>query len=285
MADPPAPTTTTPPTSRAGRNLPAAIAVGVGLGALVIGSLFWRPELFGVLLIIVVGQAVRELVGALGTVNIRVPLPPLLVGTAGMAVSAYIGGPQALFIAFVLTCVAILLWRVVEGADGIIRDIAAGVFTAAYVPYLAGFAILMLASPDGPWRIVTMIAVPVFGDIGGYVFGVLWGKHPMAPSVSPKKSWEGLAGSMVFGISVAIIAVAFGLGGPWWGGIIVGVVAVITGVLGDLSESLLKRDLGIKDMGTLLPGHGGVLDRIDSLLPTAPFMYLLLALIVPAGMV
>lgn len=272
----------TKPTSRAGRNLPAAIGVGVTLGVVVIGSLFWQPVLFGVVLLAAAAQAVRELVDALSTVHIRVPVVPVLVGTVGMAVSAYRGGAQALFIAFVLTCVAILLWRVVEGAHGIIRDVAAGVFTAAYVPYLAGFAILMLASPDGPWRILTMIAVPVFGDIGGYVFGVLWGKHPMAPSVSPKKSWEGMAGSMVFGVIVAVVLMVYGLGGPWWGGFIVGVIAVVTGVLGDLSESLLKRDLGIKDMGTLLPGHGGVLDRIDSLLPTAPIMYLLLALLVPA---
>ncbi len=266
---------------KAGRNLPAAIAVGVTLGALCIGSLFWIRELFGILLLAAVAQGARELVDAFRQRDIHVPLIPILVGTLGMAVSAYWGGPQALFYALILTCLAVLAWRVLDQGDGLVRDVAAGVFVAGYVPYLAGFAVLMLAAPDGPWRILTMIAVPVFGDIGGYVFGVLWGRHPMAPSVSPKKSWEGLAGSMVFGIGAALVCMLFGLGGPWWGAIVIGVCAVVTGVLGDLSESLLKRDLGIKDMGTLLPGHGGVLDRIDSLLPTAPVMYLLLALIVP----
>lgn len=270
--------------SKAGRNLPAAIGVGVLLGGLCIASLFWIRELFGVLLVVTVAQAVRELVAAFRQRDIHVPLVPVLVGTLGMAVSAYLGGPQALFYALILTCLAVLGWRLLDRGDGLVRDVAAGIFVAGYVPYLAGFAVLMLAAPDGPWRIVTMIAVPVFSDIGGYAFGVLWGRHPMAPSVSPKKSWEGLAGSMVFGIAAGVFCMTIGLSGPWWGGIIVGVCAVVTGVLGDLSESLLKRDLGIKDMGNLLPGHGGVLDRIDSLLPTAPVMYLLLALIVPVQM-
>ncbi len=272
-----------PKASRAGRNLPAAIGVGLSLGAVTIGSLFWRPELFGILLILIVGQAVRELIDALAQRHLHVPLLPLLGGTLAMALAAFLGGSQALFLAFVLTCVVVLVWRLVMGGEAVVRDVAAGVFVAAYVPYLAGFAVLMLAEPDAAWRVVTMLAVPVFGDIGGYVFGVLWGKHPMAPSVSPKKSWEGLAGSMVFGIAAAVVGVVIGLRGPWWGAVIVGAAAVAMGVLGDLSESLLKRDLGIKDMGTLLPGHGGVLDRIDSLLPTAPVMYLLLALLIPTA--
>lgn len=271
------------PASRAGRNLPAAIGVGVGLGAIVIGSLFWIKELFGLVLVVAVAQAVRELVQALAQRHLQVPMVPVLLGTVAMALSAYLSGPQALFYALVLTSLAIIGWRVLGSADGLVRDVAAGVFVTGYVPYLAGFAVLMLAAPDGPWRIVTMIAVPVFGDIGGYVFGVLWGRHPMAPSVSPKKSWEGLAGSMVFGTVAGVFCMLVGLRGPWWGGIVIGVCAVVSGVLGDLSESLLKRDLGIKDMGTLLPGHGGILDRIDSLLPTAPIMYLLLALIVPVA--
>jgi phosphatidate cytidylyltransferase len=198
-------------------------------------------------------------------------------------VSAYVLGPEALLVAFVLTTLAVLVWRVLDQPEGAVRDVAAGVFTAAYGPFLAGFAVLMLAEPDGVWRIITFILVAICSDIGGYVFGVLWGRHPMAPSVSPKKSWEGAAGSVVFSVVAAVLAVRFFLDGPWYAGIPVGIAAVVTATVGDLSESLLKRDLGIKDMGSILPGHGGLMDRLDSLLPTAPVMYLLLATLVPAG--
>ncbi len=269
--------------SRAGRNLPAAIGVGVTLGGLVIASLFLRKEVFGLVVVAAVSYATWELAQAFAQRHIRVPVVPLIVGGAGMQISAFVGGAQALFVAFVMTCTAVLLWRLLDRADGAVRDVAAAVFTAGYLPYLAGFAMLMLAEPDGPWRIVAMIGAPVASDIGGYVFGVLWGRHPMAPSVSPKKSWEGMAGSMLFGTAAAVAAMVAGLHGPWWGGVIVGVCAVIMATVGDLSESLLKRDLGIKDMGTALPGHGGLLDRIDSLLPTAPVLYLLLALLVPTS--
>ena len=269
--------------SRAGRNLPAAIGVGVGLGALVVASLAFRKEAFVAVVVVAIAIGVWELTGAFAARRIAVPLVPVLVGTAGMAVSAYVGGSEALLVAFVLTTLAVLVWRLLDQPDGAVRDVAAGVFTAGYAPFLAGFAILMLAEPDGVWRIVTFILVAICSDIGGYVFGVLWGRHPMAPSVSPKKSWEGLVGSFVFSTVAAVAAVILFLDGPWYAGVAVGLAAVVTATVGDLSESLLKRDLGIKDMGNLLPGHGGLMDRLDSLLPTAPVMYLLLALLVPAA--
>ncbi len=269
--------------SRAGRDLPAAIGVGVGLGALVVASLAFRKEAFVAVVVVALSVGVWELTGAFAQRRIRVPFVPVLVGTVGMSVSAYAGGAEALLVAFVLTTLAVLVWRVLEQPEGAVRDVAAGVFTAAYGPFLAGFAVLMLAEPDGAWRIVTFILVAICSDIGGYVFGVIWGKHPMAPSVSPKKSWEGLAGSVVFSVVGGVAAVVLCLDGPWYAGIPVGVAAVVCATVGDLSESLLKRDLGIKDMGSILPGHGGLMDRIDSLLPTAPVLYLLLALLVPAG--
>ncbi len=269
--------------SRAGRNLPAAIGVGVGLAALVVLSLAFRKEAFVALVVVALSVGVWELTGAFAQRRIAVPFVPVLVGTVGMSVSAYAGGAEALLVAFVLTTLAVLVWRVLEQPEGAVRDVAAGVFTAAYGPFLAGFAVLMLAEPDGVWRIVTFILVAICSDIGGYVFGVIWGRHAMAPSVSPKKSWEGLAGSVVFSVVGGVAAVVLCLGGPWYAGIPVGVAAVVTATVGDLSESLLKRDLGIKDMGSILPGHGGLMDRIDSLLPTAPVMYLLLAVLVPAG--
>jgi phosphatidate cytidylyltransferase len=268
---------------RAGRNLPVAVGVGVGLGAVIAGSLLVRKEGFLVLAALAVVLSVVELTQAFAARRIHVPLVPVLVGSVGMLVSAFASGEEALLVAFVLTALGLLVWRVLEGPDGAVRDVAAGVFAAAYVPFLAGFAMLMLATEDGVARIIVFILVTVASDIGGYAVGVVWGRHPMAPSVSPKKSWEGLAGSALFCLAAGVGSVSWLLGGPWWTGAVVGLAAVVTGSVGDLSESLLKRDLGIKDMGSLLPGHGGVLDRMDSLLPTAPVVYLLLATLVPVS--
>jgi phosphatidate cytidylyltransferase len=142
---------------------------------------------------------------------------------------------------------------------------------------------LMLAAPDGPYRVIVFVAVTVANDVGGYASGVLFGRHPMAPSISPKKSWEGLAGSVVLCMLVGAGTVYFLLDGSPLAGLAVGAAAAFTATLGDLSESLVKRDLGIKDMGSLLPGHGGIMDRLDSLLPTAPAVALLLMLLVPVG--
>ena len=269
-------------TSRAGRNLPAAIGIGVGLGAVAIASLAFRKEIFGLIVIAAVTMGILELHRAFAARHVRVQILPTVVGGVLMQVSAYYLGAEALLISFVLTGTVILVWGLWDPRDAVVRDMAAGVFVAAYLPFLAGFAMLVLAEPDGAWRIVAMLLIPICSDIGGYVFGVLWGKHPMAPSVSPKKSWEGMAGSMVFGLVAAVLVIVLALGGPWWAGVLVGACSVVIATVGDLSESLLKRDLGIKDMGAILPGHGGVLDRLDSLLPTAPVIYLLLNLLVPA---
>ena len=267
---------------RAGRNLPVAVGVGVGLGGLIIASLFVRKEGFVLVCAVAVAISVWELTQAFAARRIHVPLVPVVVGSLGMLVSAFAAGEEALLVAFVLTALGLLVWRVLEGLDGAVRDVAAGVFVAAYVPFLAGFAMLMLAADDGAQRIVVFVLVTVASDVGGYAVGAVWGRHPMAPSVSPKKSWEGSAGSVLFCLAAGVGSVVWLLDGSWWAGALVGLAAVVTATVGDLSESLLKRDLGIKDMGSFLPGHGGVLDRLDSLLPTAPVVYLLLAILVPA---
>ncbi|WP_082592633.1 MULTISPECIES: phosphatidate cytidylyltransferase [unclassified Phycicoccus] len=269
--------------SKAGRNLPAAIGVGVGLGVLIIGSLILRKELMLGIVIVAIVVGVWELRRALAQVSIHVPLVPSLVGSVSMLVSAYVGGGEALIITVGLTCVGILLWRIADGVLDAVRDIAGGFFVAVYPSFLAGFAALMLAADDGARRIVVFILVTVLSDVGGYAFGVLLGRHPMAPSVSPKKSWEGFAGSVLTCVVGGAIAVVLLLDGPWWGGAVLGACAAIAATVGDLTESTVKRDLGIKDMSTILPGHGGVMDRLDSLVVVAPVAWALLAWVVPPG--
>jgi phosphatidate cytidylyltransferase len=168
------------------------------------------------------------------------------------------------------------VWRLADGAAGYLRDVAAGNLVALYVPFLAGFAALMTHADDGVARIIVFILTVVCSDTGGYAMGALFGKHPMAPTVSPKKSWEGFAGSILAGSACGVLMMVFCFHHSWWKGLLFGVAVVVTATLGDLGESMIKRDLGLKDMGKLLPGHGGLMDRLDSLLPCAPVAYLLL---------
>ncbi len=265
---------------RAGRDLPAAIGVGLVLAAAVLGSLLYRKEIFVGLVCAAVVLAVWELVGAFAARKIQAPVIPLVVGSIGMLISAYVARAEGLLVAFATTAFGVLMWRLVDGLSGAVRDISAGVFTAAYVPFLAGFAIIMLAEPDGAMRVLVYIAATVASDIGGYAAGVLFGRHPLAPSVSPKKSWEGFAGSVLVSMFAASIGVVVLLDGPWWAGPAIGAATAVTATLGDLSESLIKRDLGVKDMSSVLPGHGGMMDRLDSLLLTAPAAFVLLAVLV-----
>jgi phosphatidate cytidylyltransferase len=265
---------------RAGRNLPAAVMSGVGLGVVVIASLFLRKEAFVVVVAAAVCAVLWELTQALSQRSLAVPLVPVVVGAIGMLVAAFSAGGQALAVCFLMTSVGVVVWRASEGPDGALRDVAAGLFVSAYAPLLAGFAMLMLAADDGPRRVLTFVIVTICSDIGGYAAGVLAGRHPMARSVSPKKSWEGFAGSVAACVVAGAASVSLLLDGPWWGGCLLGLAVVLAATLGDLGESMVKRDLGIKDMGSLLPGHGGVADRLDSLLVSAPVAWLLLHLIV-----
>jgi phosphatidate cytidylyltransferase len=267
---------------RAGRNLPAAIAVGLGLAAAITGTLYSPARwTFVALVMAAVAVGTREIVLALRTLGAQPPLLPLLVGGAAMVALAYRSGPAVLFLALVLTVLGALVWRLADPAEGFLRDVAAGTFTAAYVPFLAGFAALLAVPPDGPRRVTVFIALVVCSDVGGYAAGVFLGKHPMAPSVSPKKSWEGFAGSVTACAVAGALLLHFLFDANPLLGVLIGLAVVATATLGDLGESMVKRDIGIKDMGTLLPGHGGIMDRLDSLLPTAPVAWLLLTAFVP----
>jgi phosphatidate cytidylyltransferase len=255
--------------SRAGRNLPAAIASGVVLGVLVIVSLVWVKWLFGVLAGVVLLIALHELVRAFGQQGIRLARTPLYLAIPLAMAAAYLEGPTALVFVIGLAFIAIIMWRLRRGTEGYVRDATASVFVLGYLPLMAGFVMLMLATDNGPARIVTFIVLTIGNDIGGYAAGVLFGRHPMAPAISPKKSWEGFAGSLVAQCLLGVGLFLWLLDAPWWQGLIMGAILAVTATAGDLAESAIKRDLGVKDMGTVLPGHGGIMDRLDSLVINA----------------
>lgn len=273
-----------PKPSRAGRHLPIAIGVGLGLLGAVAASLAFRKEVFIGVALLFCGAGLWELAQALTRRGIHLPLLPLLVGTAGILVSSYTSGPEALLVAFMLTAGGVVVWRVLDGGGAeALRDAAAGTFAAAYIPFMAGFVMLMLAQPLGERRVALLVLLVVASDTGGYVAGVLVGRHPLAPSVSPKKTWEGLIGSLVLASAVGVAGMVWAFEANLFVGVALAVASVLTATLGDLAESLLKRDLDLKDMGSLLPGHGGVLDRLDSMLLTAPLVYLVLLVTVPGA--
>ena len=270
---------------RAGRNLPAAIASAVVLLGLAAATLFLWKTAFIVLIVVVLVVAVWELRRGLMAQQLDLPEQPLMVGGALMVIVAYIWGADALVTATAVTALTTMLWLLRRGIDGYVRTAAASVFTLIYLPFLGSFVALMLRE-GGTWRetgidvgvkgIITFVLVTIASDIGGYVAGVLFGKHPMAPVISPKKSWEGFAGSLAFCVAAGVGLVVWLLDGEWWVGVLLGLIAVVMATLGDLCESVIKRDLGIKDMSHVIPGHGGLMDRLDSLLATIAPIWLLL---------
>ncbi|MFI6759485.1 phosphatidate cytidylyltransferase [Micromonospora sp. NPDC050417] len=275
---------TLPATSRAGRNLPAAIGVGLALGAAVVVPLFLYPPVFMLVVAAAIGVGIWEMTQAVRRSGAQPPLVPLVVGGVLMVGLAGWAGLDALSLGLLVTVLATMVWRLGDGPAGYQRDVTAATLIAVYVPFLGGFAALLAAEPtDGHLRVVVTIVAVVLSDTGGYVAGVLFGKHPMAPSVSPKKSWEGFAGSVLAaaGGSALLLALLLDVD-PLWGALF-GVAVSGASVLGDLGESMIKRDLGVKDMSNLLPGHGGLMDRLDSVLFAVPVAYLLLTILVPVG--
>ncbi|MBM9460396.1 phosphatidate cytidylyltransferase [Nocardioides sp. zg-536] len=270
---------------RAGRDLKAAVASAVVLLGSVAASLaFWKPA-FMVIVAIAVVVAIWELRRGLLARGYDLPEQPLMVGGVVMVVVAYAWGSAALVTATAVSALVTMLWLLRRGVDGYVKNATASVFALVYVPFLGSFVALMLAEGGrgggglddaGVKGIITFILVTIASDIGGYVAGVLFGKHQMAPVISPKKSWEGFAGSAVATVATGWVLVVFLLEGEWWIGICLGLIAVVMATLGDLCESVIKRDLGIKDMSQVVPGHGGLMDRLDSLLATIAPIWLLL---------
>jgi phosphatidate cytidylyltransferase len=271
-------------TGRAGRNLPAAIAVGVGLGAAILLPLFLYPTAFLLVVAAAVAVGTWEMARAVRRSGAHPPLVPLIAGGVITVGLAWFAGPDALSLGLLVTVLGTMIWRLGDGPAGFQRDLTAATLIAVYVPFLAGFAALLAAAPgDGRLRVLVTLVAVVLSDTGGYAAGVSLGKHPMAPSVSPKKSWEGFAGSVTAAAagSALLIWLLFDVA-PWWGALF-GVAVSCAAVLGDLAESMIKRDLGVKDMSNLLPGHGGLMDRLDSILFAVPTAYLLLAMFVPVA--
>ncbi|WP_329789541.1 phosphatidate cytidylyltransferase [Lentzea sp. DG1S-22] len=267
--------------SRAGRDLRAAILVGVGLGAVIITSLLTVKETFIAIVAAAVAVSTWEIATAFKKAGINVAFWPALIGGQAILWLSWPLERAGMMTAFVVTVLVCMIWRFRGGSDGYLRDLSASVFTVAYVPLFAAFAAMLVVPDDGVGRVFAFIVGVVLSDVGGYAAGVFLGKHPMAPTISPKKSWEGFAGSLTAGVVGGAVTVSTLLDGQWWQGALFGAALVVTATAGDLVESLIKRDLGIKDMGTLLPGHGGLMDRMDSLLPSAVASWLLLHLFVP----
>lgn len=244
-----------------------------------LATLFFSRPLFVGIAVVLVVAGVLELAHALRPAGVRLPLIPLLGGVVAMLVGAYLGGTNVLCITAGITVLLIGFWRLVGRREGYVSDVTAGVFVAMYVPFLAGFVMLLFRPEDGPFRVLIFVALAVSSDLGGYAIGVLLGRHRMAPHISPGKTWEGLLGSLVSCLLVGWAGVVFLLDDSWWAGLVLGGCATVTAVGGDLLMSMVKRDVGIKDMGRLLPGHGGIMDRLDSLLPTALASWAVLSLL------
>lgn len=269
--------------ARTGRNLILAILIGLGLGLLMLFSLIVVKELFMLVAMALIGFASFELAGALRTSGRLVPRIPMVIAGLAIVPAAYYWHADGQLAVFGAGILFVWAWRLAEAVFGqrrsagraLARDLGAAALIESYVAFLASFAILLLAEPGGQWWTLAFLILVILVDIGAYASGLLFGKHPMAPTISPKKTWEGLAGAALVSIVGGILLATLMLGVPPWFGVIFGPVVLFTATMGDLAESLIKRDLGIKDMSSWLPGHGGFLDRLDSILPTAAATYAL----------
>lgn len=263
--------------ARTGRNLILAIIIGLAFGGTFLLSLLVIKELFMLFAVVLAGFAAYELTQALRKGEYDVPrIPTVFVAVAAVPI-AYYGGAGGQLLAVIGGIVLVSAWRLVEQAvptrrstgPSLVRDLSAGAFVQGYVTFLATFAVVLTAADGGQWWTLAFIIIVVAADVGAYAFGLMLGKHKMAPVISPKKTWEGFAGGAGASLVAGVLVSTLMLGNTWWFGLVFGAAIFLTATLGDLAESLVKRDIGIKDMSSWLPGHGGFLDRLDSILPSA----------------
>lgn len=264
-----------------GRNLPVAIASAVVLLAWIFGGLLWWHWGFVIFLMGAASVGTYELTRAFGKAEMYVVFPPIAVGTPLTLGVAYwmaqahgqLEAVVAILAGLALMIVACLVSRLRGPVHGFLRDAAASVFTIGYLPLLLSTLILLLAQPDGNLRVIYFFILVACSDTGAYAFGSLFGKHKMAPHISPGKTWEGLSGGVVSSMAAGAILGVVMLDAQWWAGAVIGMLLALAGATGDLVESMLKRDAGLKDMGRIVPGHGGAMDRLDSILVASPFAW------------
>lgn len=274
-------------TARTGRNLPAAIGIGIGLGGSVLVSLILIKSLFVIVAAILIVFMVVELTSALRFAGRNVPRIPSAVAAAAVVPASFFWGAEGQWLTLLGGIVFVTLWRLgaslaptpslatKASAVDLWRDLGTGAFVQIYTTFLGSFLVLLTAQDGGQWWALGALIIVIAVDTGAYATGLNFGKHPMAPRISPKKTWEGFAGSLAAAMIAGVLISLFMIHEPWWLGLILGAVLTFTATVGDLTESLIKRDLGIKDISTWLPGHGGFLDRLDSTLPSAVAAYAL----------
>ncbi len=261
---------------KAGRKLLPSIAVSLAILTVVFTSVYYVPVAFAVLVWVAVMLAIRELTNAYQSGGIDLPKLPLQIAGTALLISAWNGRISGLAVAMAIAIPNLLVFMLLTNPKDFVRRGASAAFAIFYIPFLAGFILLLSHEENGPARILTLVVLVSCNDTFAYLFGVLLGRHPLAPHISPKKTWEGFTGSIIATTIGSALVFTLALDKSWWIGAAIGLMAVVTATCGDLIESAVKRDLSIKDMGTLLPGHGGILDRIDSVLFTGPAVWFVL---------
>lgn len=273
-------------TGKAGRNLPIAVVSGLVLMGLLCLSLFWKQEIFVLLMTLFSVRAIFELTRSMSNNGQLVPAGPLLLGALLSPVSTYLWQETGILACGVITWIVYAIWSAAIYIQGeykhchsYLNTLGLGALCCAYVLLLGSTSILLVLRPFGAWLVLFAILLASSNDTGGWFFGILWGKHPLAPKISPKKTWEGLLGSLVAVMIMAVPGVWIIPNMPWWTLAIFIPGSVIAGTFGDLSESIIKRDLGVKDMGHIFPGHGGLIDRVDAILFVIPVVYVVSILV------
>jgi phosphatidate cytidylyltransferase len=264
---------------RAGRKLLPSIAVSLSLIALIWFALAYHREIFACVVAIAVVLGIREIVRAFSVRKIYLSKVGLVTASLALSYATWNGGVAGLAVATAIALPVLLIQLLTKGPEGFVASATATVFALLYLPFLGGFLILLARPSTGLERVMTFVVLVGCNDTFGYIVGVLVGKHPLVPTISPKKSWEGLIGSLIFTVIGGVLAFKYIMTMHWWIGAVVGLMIVFTATCGDLIESAMKRDLALKDMGSLLPGHGGMLDRLDSVLISAPALWLALELV------
>jgi phosphatidate cytidylyltransferase len=276
---------------RTGRNLVAAVAIGIVFGAAFIASLIFLTWIFMIFAAALMVFLALELTAAFRATGRNVPRVASAIAAAGVIVATFYWHSEGQWLILLAGMGFITVWRLVEAliparrksARELGYDILAGLFIQAYAIFLGSFTVLLASEQKSHLWVLGLLIVVVSTDTGAYVTGLLLGRHKMAPRISPKKTWEGFAGSIVAAQIASFLVGWLLLHISVIGGVIFGVAIALTATLGDLVESLIKRDLGIKDISNWLPGHGGFLDRLDSVLPSAAVAYALFLIFNGAG--